>query len=138
MRFTDGLFGWAYNTSLASSPSLKLTFYYFNVVNNVSVNFSTCPIDVVAVMIAKGLHYFNSVLNPIIYSLMNQQFKTAFKHLFYLTFNSLSGTGPQINRAEIEKQLSTSTRFSSLKSRSSTQEKNTCTKHVLNTSSQKV
>ena len=82
--------------------------------------FSTCLIDAEAVMVAKGLHYFNSVLNPIIYSLMNQQFKTAFNHLFHLTRANLSGKGPKINRADIDRKLSF-TGFSSLKSRSSLQ-----------------
>ena len=93
------------------------------------MNFRTCVIDVEAVMIAKGLHYFNSVLNPIIYSQMNKQFKSAFKNLFHLTFYNLSNRWHQTSRAEIDRQHQSSlstTRFSSLKSRSSKQEKTNC------------
>lgn len=73
-------------------------------------------------MIAKGLHYFNSLLNPIIYSLMNQQFKTAFKHLFKFTYSNFTGRVPSFTKSEIDRQLSISTRtrgMSYLKSRSS-------------------
>ena len=93
-----------------------------NLTNHFILHRSSCPIDAGAVMVAKGLHYFNSVLNPIIYSLMNKQFKTAFKHLFYLTYSNLSGRGPMMTRLDVDKQLSF-TYFSSLKSRSSMQEK---------------
>ena len=89
-------------------------------------NFSECHIQVEAVMIAKGLHYFNSFLNPIIYSLMNQQFKTAFKHLFKFTYSNLTGKVPSMTKSEIERQLSISTRtrgISYLKSKSSTLDK---------------
>lgn len=92
---------------------------------NFLLNFSECRIDVEAVMIAKGLHYFNSVLNPIIYSLMNQQFKKAFKHLFRLTYSNITGKTCSLTRSKIDRQLSCSrTRgSSSLKSRSSTFDK---------------
>ena len=94
-------------------------------------------------MIAKGLDYFNSFLNPIIYSLMNQQFKTAFKHLFKFTYSSLTGKVPSMTKSEIERQLSTSTR-ARLKSKSSTLDKTngatelwvTCQEKTMQSSSQ--
>lgn len=92
----------------------------------------SCTIDVVAVMIAKGLHYFNSVLNPIIYSVMNQQFKTAFKHLFHSPFYSLSSKDLQVRKAEVDRKLLT--RLSSLRSTSPVQEKPDCTATKLVTS----
>ena len=112
------------NTSYSQqflSQNLKLSNAR-NLTNHFILHRSSCPIDAGAVMVAKGLHYFNSVLNPIIYSLMNKQFKTAFKHLFYLTYSNLSGRGPMMTRLDVDKQLSF-TYFSSLKSRSSMQEK---------------
>ena len=86
---------------------------------------STCPIQVGAVMVAKALHYFNSVLNPIIYGLMNKQFKTAFRHLFTSTYSSVTGKAQPVTRSDIERQLSSikSWGLTSLKIRSSTQDK---------------
>lgn len=114
----------------------------------ISWNFSKCRIQAEAVMIAKGLHYFNSFLNPIIYTLMNQQFKTAFKHLFKFTYSNLTGKVPSMTKSEIDRQLSISTRtrgISYLKSKSSTHDKTngttteewvTCQEKALQSSSQ--
>lgn len=79
-------------------------------------NFSACGIPVKAVLLAKGLHFSNSVLNPIIYGLMNKQFKAAFRHLFRWTFYSLYGSSAHIIGANIvSKSSSLQTRLSSLK-----------------------
>jgi len=97
-------------------------------------------------MIAKALHYFNSFLNPIIYSLMNQQFKTAFKHLFKFTYSNLTGKVPSLSKSEIDRQFSISTRgISYLKSKSSKLDKTngrttelwvTCQEKTMQSSSQ--
>lgn len=79
-------------------------------------NFSACGIPVKAVLLAKGLHFSNSVLNPIIYGLMNKQFKAAFRHLFRWTFYSLYGSSAHIIGANIvSKSSSLQTRLSFLK-----------------------
>ncbi|KAK2558409.1 Octopamine receptor beta-1R [Acropora cervicornis] len=77
---------------------------------------SACGIPVKAVLLAKGLHFSNSVLNPIIYGLMNKQFKTAFRHLFRWTFYSLYGSSAHIIGANVvRKSSSLQTRLSFLK-----------------------
>lgn len=97
-------------------------FFFLNFFNALC---RTCPIQVGAVMVAKALHYFNSVLNPIIYGLMNKQFKTAFRHLFTSTYSSVTGKAQPVTRSDIERQLSSikSWGLTSLKIRSSTQDK---------------
>lgn len=97
-------------------------FFFLNFFNALC---RACPIQMEAVMVAKALHYFNSVLNPIIYGLMNKQFKTALRHLFSATYSSVTGKAQPVTRSEIDRQLSSirSWGLTSLKSRSSTQEK---------------
>ena len=58
----------------------------------------TIQIDPEAILIAKWLHYLNSVLNPIIYSCMNRDFRTAFKRLAYSCFDRLAGRSDQLDR----------------------------------------
>ncbi|KAK3736754.1 hypothetical protein QZH41_018482 [Actinostola sp. cb2023] len=55
-----------------------LPFFLVNVIYAVC---RTCFIDMEAIMLTKWLHYLNSVLNPIIYSCLNRDFRNAFKKL---------------------------------------------------------
>lgn len=95
---------------------------------------STCTVGVEAVLVAKGLHFFNSVLNPIIYSLMNKQFKVAFKHLFQWSLYSLSDRRTHIRSSNLGRKGSLlSSRLSSLKRRSG-KDKSNCTANNLSSS----
>lgn len=49
-------------------------------------------------MIAKWLHYLNSVLNPIIYSCMNRDFRAAFKRLAVKCFDNIAGNTNHLDR----------------------------------------
>lgn len=62
------------------TPQCPSIMRLINVICN--LHSRTCPIvDLEAIMLTKWLHYFNSVLNPIIYSCMTRDFRNAFKKL---------------------------------------------------------
>lgn len=59
---------------------------------NLTYYICRCPPPPLVVSIAKWMHYGNSMLNPVIYGLMNKDFRFAFKKLFmkYLPFSNSS------------------------------------------------
>ena len=59
---------------------------------------SMIRINAETIMIAKWLHYLNSVLNPIIYSCMNRDFRAAFKRLAAKCFDHLAGNTNRMDR----------------------------------------
>lgn len=59
---------------------------------------SSIRIDPETILIAKWLHYLNSLLNPVIYSCMNRDFRAAFKRLATRFFGRISGNANQLDR----------------------------------------
>lgn len=69
---------------------------------NLNYYICRCPPPPLIVSVAKWMHYGNSMLNPLIYGLMNKDFRYAFRKLFtgYLSFQkskNLSGRSASIN-----------------------------------------
>jgi len=74
---------------------------------NLNYYICRCPPPPLIVSVAKWMHYGNSMLNPLIYGLMNKDFRYAFKKLFtgYLSFQKskkLSGRSATTNASSGE------------------------------------